>query len=573
MNVSTILMILLLSTVPLLAQSITIVKEGKSDWVIVISPEAPEPMKHGAKEIQKHIEEMSGAKIPLFENLTPSAKGAIIIREDPNLQPEEFKIITSTPKEKNAVPKIEITGDSQRGALYGCYAFLEDVLGCRWYTPEITYVPKRKTIVVPPLNIREKPAFEYREPFFFEAFDKNWAVRNRTNGNAQRLDESVGGHIVYGRFVHTFQELVPPEQYFDEHPEYFSQIDGKRMKGYFQLCLTNPDVLRIAISKVRQWIQENPKATIFSVSQNDTYYNCQCEKCKAIEQEEGSPSGSLLRFVNAIAKEIEKEHPHVLIDTLAYQWSEAPPKKTKPRANVRVRLAPIGNCFAHRLDSCEKNIRMYANLKEWAKITNKLYIWHYSTNFANYLQPLPSLDEIATSLPLYKKHGVVGVFYQGSYESPGGALAELKAYLCAKLMWNPLRPVKPIIDDYLRGVYHDAAHFMKQWLDLIHEEVRKGKHAFIYDSPDADYLTDEILSSSDKLLSKAEQVVANDPIAKKQVEKSRLWIDYVKLMRLPSGDSRRTLLIKTLIEKFKRFGITRAKEGEPLEVFFNRISH
>jgi len=573
-NLSTILILLLVLCVTAsTTRSITIVKDGKSDWVILISSEASKPMKHGAIEIQQHIERMSGAKLPIVETIAPSAKGAIVITEARNLHPEEFIIVSSIHKEEKKIPKIEIIGDSLRGALYGCYAFLEDVLGCRWYTPEITYIPERKTIAVPVLNIREKPAFEYREPFFFEAFDRDWAVRNRTNGNTQRLDESVGGRIVYGRFVHTFQEIVPPEIYFDEHPEYFSQIDGKRMKGYFQLCLTNPDVLRITVSKVKQWILENPEARIFSVSQNDTHYNCQCETCKAIEREEGSPSGVLLRFVNAVAKEIEKEYPHILIDTLAYQWSEPPPMKTKPRSNVRVRLAPIGNCFAHPIDRCEKNQRMYANLKEWAKITNNLYLWHYSTNFANYLQPLPSLDEISTSLPLYKKHGVVGVFYQGSYESPGGALAELKAYLCAKLMWNPLRPVKPIINDYLKGVYHDAAPYMKQWLDLIHEEVRKGKHAFIYDSPNADYLTKETLSSSDKIIAQAEQAVKHDLIAKKQVEKVQLWMDYVKLMRLPSGDSRRTPLIKKLIEKFKRFGITRAKEGEPLEVFFNRVGN
>ena len=102
-------------------------------------------------------------------------------------------------------------------------------------------------------------------------------------------------------FVHTFNALVSPELYFDEHPEYFSLINGKRMKGEYQLCLTNPDVLRIAVESVRSWIKANPDATIMSVSQNDVYFQCQCDNCRAVEEEEEAAIGPVLRFVNAVA--------------------------------------------------------------------------------------------------------------------------------------------------------------------------------------------------------------------------------------------------------------------------------
>jgi hypothetical protein len=59
---------------------------------------------------------------------------------------------------------------------------------------------------------------------------------------------------------------VPPEL-FNEHPEYFPLIYGKRTnsaggKQYVQRCLSNPDVLRIATDRVRQWSQEHPEATV-----------------------------------------------------------------------------------------------------------------------------------------------------------------------------------------------------------------------------------------------------------------------------------------------------------------------
>lgn len=581
--------LLIAFALPVGAQRMTLVRNGKSHWVILLAPGSSAPMRHGAEEIQRHLLLMSGARLPI---LTPEAgqaewpkgaRGALVIADDavlaareqrPRLPAEGFRIRTITPQSRRDIPRIEICGDNRRGALYGCYALLEDVLGCRWFTAKISRIPHRKTVSVGPLNIREHPAFEYREPFYTEAFDRDWAVRNRTNGNSQHLDETVGGKVAYGKFVHTFNELVPPEQYFDTHPEYFSLINGKRMKGYYQLCLTNPDVLRLSIEKVRAWIRENPTATIFSVSQNDTYNNCQCDNCKAVEQEEGAPSGLVLRFVNAVADAIAAESPHVLIDTLAYQWTEAPPKHVKPRPNVRIRLAPIGACFGHGIDACDANKRVLENLSAWSQITHQLYVWHYSTNFANYLQPLPDLDEIAADIPLFKKYGVVGLFYEGCYApGGGGAMSELKAYLMAKLMWNPSRPAQPIITEFLKGVYGKGAPAIQQWLDLLHAGVRaKTVHPRIYDPPTAAYLSDDTLTQGAALFDRAQKDTASDPVAHEQVERARLALEYVQWMRAAPGSRERAEFAKTVTDKLHRYGIGQVREGEPVEKFLQRVA-
>ena len=257
----------------------TIVRDGQTHWVIALKPGATAPVRHGALELQKHLALMTGVKVPI-EELDSTPHLGITLLVDKTLGPEAFRIRTVS-------SGVEISGDDRRGLLYGCYGLLEDVFGCRWYTAKISKIPKKATLEVEQFDLTQKPAFEYREPFYWEAFDRDWAVRNRVNGNAQQLDDSVGGKVMYGPFVHTFDAMVPPFQYFDKHPEYFSMVKGKRVKGYYQLCLTNPDVLKISIEKVRQWIKENPKATIFSVSQNDTDGHCQCDACKAVEVEEG----------------------------------------------------------------------------------------------------------------------------------------------------------------------------------------------------------------------------------------------------------------------------------------------
>src|SRR5262249_19420227 len=133
----------------------------------------------------------------------------------------------------------------------------------------------------------------------------DFAARHRVNGQHYGLSEKQGGPAtVYQPFVHSLDALISRDLY-STHPEYFPLINNTRATGYVQRCLSNPEVLKLSIDRVRQWIKEDPKANIISVSQNDTHKNCQCDQCKAIDDAEGSPAGSLLKFVNAIAEAIE----------------------------------------------------------------------------------------------------------------------------------------------------------------------------------------------------------------------------------------------------------------------------
>ena len=126
-----------------------------------------------------------------------------------------------------------------RGTLYGVYETLERFGGCRWYTSWHSVIPKRDAFSVPAMDETQKPAFALREPFWFDMFDGDLAARNKVNGNAMRLTDKHGGHSF--RFggglgsCHTFNTLCPPDLFFDTHPEYFSEVDGKRIKDHTQL--------------------------------------------------------------------------------------------------------------------------------------------------------------------------------------------------------------------------------------------------------------------------------------------------------------------------------------------------
>ena len=124
----------------------------------------------------------------------------------------------------------------------------------RWWTPWASTMPKQSTLKVNELNISEKPAFEYREPFWFTAFDANWAWENECNGNSFPIPSDKGGHITYKGFVHTSYALVPPADYFSKHPEWYALLNGKRVDHDAQLCLTDPE-LREIVGNVRDIIK------------------------------------------------------------------------------------------------------------------------------------------------------------------------------------------------------------------------------------------------------------------------------------------------------------------------------
>jgi len=547
-----------------LQSDFTLTDKGNPKCSIVLPARSSLGTLHGASALVDFIKQMSGATLPIISK--PNKGSNIELIQSSKMGSEEYVIECKS-------NQIKIIGGSLRGVMYGCYGLLQDHFGCHWYTSTISAIPHNSTLQLAPFTDHQMPAFEYREPYFTEAFETNWAARNRINGNSMHLSDAEGGRVIYGKFVHTSSELVPPEIYFKSHPEYYALVNGKRNPD--QLELTNPEVAKIAIQTVEKWIQDNPKAKIFSVSQNDNYGQSQSPESQAINKQEGAPSGLLLRFVNKVAAAIAKDHPNVLIDTLAYQWTEKPPLITRPLPNVRIRLAPIGADYAHALNQSPQNKEPYTNLLAWANITHQLYIWSYCTDFASYLQPLPDLDEIANDIPLFKKNGVVGIFYEGDYAPGGGGdMAELKSYLIAHLLWNPNLSAAAIVDDFCDHVYGAAAPEVESWLNLVHESARvRGTPASIYDGPNAPYFTADVLSQGDALFQKALAAVQSDPVALEEVQKAQLGLQRVELGQAKAGTPQYQALAKEVGDKIIEFGIQQTSEGGSSADFLKSIGY
>jgi hypothetical protein len=541
----------------------------------IVIPKQPTPQeKHAAQDLQVRLLDITGEQVPVLVETRVGERIPIVVGKSALLDKLGVKVdFDSLGLEgiviKTAGPALVLAGN-KRGVLYAVYTFLEDYLGCHWLTPDCTVLPKAGTFSIDSIDRRYVPPLEYRATDYPNSRDGDWAARNKMNGEVVKADEERGGHVTYRGFVHTFNELVPPERYFGEHPEYYSEIEGKRVgPDQTQLCLTNPEVLRIATDTVRRWIRESPEATVFSVSQNDWDNYCQCANCAALAEKEGSQIGPILHFVNAIADAIKDEYPDKVIDTLAYTYGRKPPKEVRPRPNVVVRLCSIECCFAHPLESDSFNASFRDDIQGWSRICNRLWIWDYVINYSHTIMPFPNLYVLKPNINFFIQNGVTGIYEEANYFSKGGEWAELRTYIMAKTLWDPTYDTDKAIDEFLTGYYGDAAKPLREYIELIRRQVKEKPdlHVGIYAAPDVGYLTPEVIKRSAELFDQAEAAVAGRPEVLQRVERARLPVLYVQIVLGDKADPQRGALINQFERIARAAGVTKVAEwGEHVEL-------
>lgn len=510
--------------------TLRIAEKGKALCVIVVSPDASAVEKNAAKALQFTLWQITGSVFDLKSDDHPDLSHPIIAvgpaaarRVDPNLDLSLQSLGQEGIIIRSVGDHLILSGadNASRGTIYAVHTFLQN-LGCRWWSPTESRIPKIPDLSIPRPNIRYIPPLEYREVFEFTAFDANWAVRNRVNGHQTPIPPDLGGHVIYAGedFVHTFDRLVPPEKYFAQHPEWFSEIDGKRIAppSPSQLCLTNPQLLEFVKQQVRKIAADVPPDTdaIISVSQNDNSAPCQCTNCLKLEQYEGSPSGPLLHFVNAIADDIRADYPRIAIDTLAYRYTRKPPAHVRPRDNVIIRLCDIECSFAQPLTD-PVNAGFAAETRQWSAISKRLYVWDYIVNFAHYVQPHPNLFVLGPNVRFFADKGVKGVFEQGNYHSPGGDFAILRQWVLAQMLWDPSQDDRQLISQFLDEYYETASQTIAHYIDLRHASA-KNVFVGISDAYDSPWLTPQLLHQSYELLEQAKSLVADNPTVARRVE-------------------------------------------------------
>ncbi|HEY9490115.1 MAG TPA: DUF4838 domain-containing protein, partial [Chryseosolibacter sp.] len=508
------------ATIPL--SEIVLANDETSRYRILLPSTPSTHEKKAAEVLQKYLLEISGAALPIISADAHRSRYEILLGQNDRLDDLAVKIDFNALGEDGFAMKTDslrliIAGGSEKGTLYGVYTFMEKYLGCRMYSPAVKLIPEQSRITLQKIDEVHTPFIAFRDTHYRVTWDAEY-----TDWHKLDHDEN-GDRPEWGMWVHTFNTLVPPEIYFEEHPEYFAMVRGKRIPT--QLCLTNPNVLQITIQNLRKQIAQNPEAKYWSVSQNDNRDYCTCDNCKAIDDREGSPSGSIIHFVNQVADQF----PEKIISTLAYEYGRRAPRTLQPRDNVNIMLCSIEINRNKPIMQDTTSADFARDVKEWGKIAKDIIVWDYVIQFNHLVSPFPNLRVLQPNIQFFAENGVSAMFEQGNREV-GGEFAELRAYLISKLLWNPYENVDTLMDDFMHGYYGAAAPFIREYIDTMHDALtQSGQPLRIFGSPmeaETSYLTPELLSLYQALFQEAEAKVHEDAEVLERVRIARLPLDY-----------------------------------------------
>lgn len=447
---------------------------------------------------------------------------------------------------------IEIEAGNEQAMVYAVYDWLERVAGCRYYSRAYEYVPFDANLTICFEEYGFSPVLEYREILYRDYSTPEFAEKHKMTPGTEKDKH-------WGFWCHSFYTLCPPEKYFEEHPEYFALYEGRRIGEKSQLCLSNPEVERIVLDNLREHMKMKPDARYWSVSQNDNAAYCQCDRCREMNERDGSPIGSVLNFVNRIAGHF----PDKVISTLAYWYTRKAPAVTRPAGNVHIMLCNIEANRGLPVETDDKSAGTRQELLDWKEICENVFLWDYCIQFRNLVSPFPNLRVLGPNIRFFTENNVRSLFSQCNREI-GGEFHELRGYMLAKLMWDPDVDEREVMLDFLNGYYKKAAPYILQYIDLLHDEMEKaGGELNIFGGPlDAKdtYLREELFRQYEELFEQAVSAADGDRDCRFRVKTAALPIYYAGIVLEYGSREERLGRIAKFAEQARKIGLVMVEE-------------
>ena len=534
---------------------------GKALVKIVISEKPGRFDGFAAEDLQKYLGGMAGAEFSVVkESELPKGASAIYVgltdfAAKNGLGAEKFG------KEEWRIKSVDdkslvITGGKPIGAFYGVWSLLNH-FGCYAITWDQDAIPKVPELTYDGFEEQRKPSFNSRMIYDNQPGQirgsgcsddvlntyYRWILRN---GICGRQDNNPVPYYLGGVFnmtqkpqYHSMCMFVPADKYFKDHPEYYWMLeDGSRRAplrgGFFGgLCLSNPDVVRIAtetmlnlIKNDRETLPQEDWPTVYDLSRMDASpYFCKCPNCKKIEEEEGSQMGLFYRFLNQIAAVVKKEYPDVVIRTFGSWLTSDKPDRTIPLDNILIWVSDNftkSDCFrplTHPVNAEEKK-----TLSLKYKDGKKFMIWDYwNLGGKNYFNPPrveTNFDAIHADLRYFHGIGAQDMFIESSLDPYSPQIfMPLCYFVAAQLMMNLDADSEKLADTYITYYYGPAADVMRGWFREIRDGVAKdpAKHVSSGGGAQWQYCTPEFLYNSYSMLKKAMASLPEDSIYRRRL--------------------------------------------------------
>ena len=536
---------------------------GTAHATIVVPAGADAGVTYAAEDIQTVFHQMTGVRLPIAKDNVPLHGNQILVgdtrftneivssAERADLDEEDYIV-------RLAGRDLALVGGGPYGTIW-TVAELYDRLGARWFMPgELgACVPRLETIRFDKLDVKRAPSFKMR----WIGKDTQWNLRNRTN----RIDDQdlPPAFVVYPGIYHTQNRLLPNAEYGKTHPEFFALIDGKRSTrpGERKLCNSNPDLPREIARNMGVMLRENPGIELVSLSPTDGQMWCQCDDCRAMDDDTVAPDSPKVRsdqrysrrqmiLYDRVAEELEKEYPDQLILVGAYNTYTWPPRDRTVRGHKNLAVVichyqPSAACLAHPVNdpACTPNVRYCELIRAWQEHTPHVYFYEYYWK-VNWLDlPWPIAHTVAADIPYYKSIGVEGVYTQYTTGSIWSNFIPM--YVAARLLWDHTTDVPALLDELYTKFYGKAAEPMRRWHETLESQMATCKAHIPGGAASGAPLvfTERVTDELKRSLAEAQRL-AEDDLVKRRLEKVAIMTDYTDRLsaafRLAQKSTRQT---------------------------------
>ncbi len=369
-----------------------------------------------------------------------------------------------------------LCGQNEAGHANAAYGWLRE-LGCRWLMPgpNAEVIPQIAAPRLSGWDEIEKPAWVHRALWYS-------ALKNISADSPEETAAYMGelatwmrrnrmGQGVPVKFGHSFLHVVPADEYFETHPEYFALRDGERVPDG-QLCTTNEDVIAIFADAAIAAFDENPELKSFSLSPNDGYGWCHCDACEALDPPdargtERNKADRVIAFANAVARRVKEAHPDHWLAFYAYAGCVEAPTYADPDDNV---LVVIAHYVADQLrainDPASKwNAAFMEHVDGWGAVSEQMFLRGY---YCRWWAPWPMYPAVAGDIPYLTTRNFNGFNAELEYRSEG---SEIGWYLLGQLCWDPAQDPDALLAEYFEGLYGPAAGAMRAYFEILRESA------------------------------------------------------------------------------------------------------
>jgi hypothetical protein len=569
MNPTRIVTLLLVVGMTLPTFGITLVKDGEPTATIVVRqsaldandhplepgtiPTADQKVNLAARDLQAYIEKISGAKLPIVSEEQPVGGPVVLVGQSKKAAALGVKIPTGFTRDRREEgfvihakgDTLLLAGNEARPYHGTHYAVAELLhrLGARWYMPSDfgEMVPRQPTITLADVEVRGSPDFPLRTYWShmnaeMMRLEYLWKLRNKMQPDVWPMIEVAGDS--------SLNKYLPDKELAETRPELFAKVLDGRPNPYMP-NLTNPEAIQIVAEKMKAALRErrkdpNAMHDWLGFSPNDgapVDFNEETMKLNMgfpnTAGREGVPndlstSEEWFTFANAVAAEVTKEFPDVILTTTGYANRDLAPISVTLHPNLGVLYSAIWADNLKALDNPRSwhSAMRRATLQRWTELSRHVYTYDYFEMLVSGLTPTPVLRRHAADFPLFKKWGLFGFFHErraSQYMEYGIA----PRYFMTRLMWQADLDVEASLREFYAQWYGPAAQPARAFWDAL-EDTMERTPLLGHEDRILPYVYDaELIQQLERAAREAEKLARAEPFATR-VKADRHILEHLK---------------------------------------------